>query len=376
MRKIIYALLTLLTITYLYSCKDMDGTYEEFIVPNGLKYPQKPDSLKVFAGYNKLRLSWLKPNDPSTSYAMVYWNNYHDSLRVEIDSNQDTIFVDVDNIGEVTLTFYVKTFDNQGNASIPSEVTGTSYGDNYLMGATDRTILSALRDAEFNGTITWNNKTKDLIYTEVRYRTNLGETKTAQISPDKKTLVLPDIKPGEFFEYRSVFLPPKGVDEVAREWKTSDKPFLYMYPRTTWTAEARNGNHPWGEMGGEPFRTLNGDLNTGWHSRVGTPLPQVLVVDMKEQLPVDNVIIYPPGPVNWRYMNNVEIYVSETPITPDAPQPSWGSPAAKILYLGEYPFVINFPAPKTGQYIAVVFLDSKTAPNSYISFMELEVYGY
>jgi len=100
----------------------------------------------------------------------------------------------------------------------------------------------------------------------------------------------------------------------------------------------------------------------------------VMVVDMKEQLPVDNVIIYPPGPTNWRYMNNVEIYVSETPITPDAPQPSWGSPVVKMQYLGGDRFLINFPAPKTGQYIAVVFLDSKS--NTYISFMELEVYGY
>lgn len=148
-----------------------------------------------------------------------------------------------------------------------------------------------------------------------------------------------------------------------------------MYPRTSWTAAARNGNHPWGDGGGgEPFRILDGLLNTGWHSRVGTPLPQVMVVDMKEQLPVDNVIIYPPGPTNWRYMNNVEIYVSETPITPDAPQPSWGSPVVKMQYLGGDRFLINFPAPKTGQYIAVVFLDSKS--NTYISFMELEVYGY
>ncbi len=375
MRKIIYTLLTLLTITYLYSCKDMDGTYEEFIVPNGLKYPQKPDSLKVFAGYNKLRLSWLKPKDPSITHAMVYWNNFHDSLKVEIDPTLDTIFVDVDNIGEATYTFFVKTFDKQGNASIPSEVTGTSYGDNYLMGATDRTILSALRDVDFEGTITWNNKTKDLVYSEVRYKTKTGETKTARIPAEEKILIIPDIKPGEFFEYRSVFLPPNGVDEVAREWRTSDKPFLYMYPRTSWTAAARNGNHPWGDGGGgEPFRILDGLLNTGWHSKVGTPLPQVMVVDMKEQLPVDNVIIYPPGPTNWRYMNNVEIYVSETPITPDAPQPSWGSPVVKMQYPGGDRFLINFPAPKTGQFIAVVFLDSKS--NTYISFMELEVYGY
>ncbi|MDR0395234.1 MAG: discoidin domain-containing protein, partial [Tannerella sp.] len=374
MKKIIYLLLVTLITGHISSCKDMDSVYEEFLVPNGLKYPQRPDSLKVFAGYNRLRLTWLGAKDPSITHAVVYWNNYLDSLKVDIDNDKDTLVVDVDNLGENTYTFYVKTFDKQGNASIPSEVTGTAYGDNYLMAATDRTIVSALRDENKNGTIVWGNKTSDLVYSEVRYTAISGETRTVRILPDESDLICPDIKPGELFEYRSVFLPPNGIDPAGREWVEFEKPFMYKYPRSGWSIEARNGNHAWNDGGGgQPALILDGNIATGWHSRTGTPLPQCVVVDMKESLEITHLIIYPPTTVGWRYLNNMEVYISDTPITPDAPQPSWGEPAAQVRYSGGESFTINFPAPITGQFLAIVFLDSTTS--TYISFMELEVFG-
>ena len=123
-----------------------------------------------------------------------------------------------------------------------------------------------------NDTIEWNTRTADLAYTEVvvcwcyedscerrtadltdtevRYKTNSGGTNTVKISPAERYLTCPDIKPGELFEYRSVFLPPKGIDFITREWLTSSKPFLYFYPRAAWTAEAKNGNHNWNDGGG------------------------------------------------------------------------------------------------------------------------------
>ena len=199
----------------------------------------------------------------------------------------------------------------------------TPYGDNYIISATDRTISSALRDDDYNGIITWNNKTKDLVYSEVRYKTSSGEEKIVRIQPDETILICPNIKPNEHFEYRSAFVPLQGIDTITREWRMYEKPFLYKYPRAGWSVAARNGNHPWGDGGGgEPELILDGNLATGWHSKVGSPLPQCIVVDMKQSLEIDNIIIYPPEPVNWRYLNNIEIYLSDVPINPDEPQPS------------------------------------------------------
>lgn len=375
MKKIIYFILGLFILGNIFSCKEMDDIYEEFIVPNGLTYPQKPDSLKVYAGYNKLRLYWLKAKDPSVVRAEVYGNNYHDTIKVDIPKEKDTIFVDIENLNEGTYTFHVKTFDEKNNASIPSEVTGTSYGDFYVMAATDRTIISAIRDDKNKATIEWGAKTTDLVYSEVRYTTTSNQTKTVRVSPEDKTSTCPDVKPGEFFEYRSVFLPQNGIDSVARDWVKYKTPFVYKYPRTGWTAEARNGNHDWGDGGGgQPSLVFDGNMATGWHSKVGTDLPQCFVVDMKESLFVDYITISPPSQTSWRYLKNIEVYISDKPITPDVPQPSWGSPVAKVQYTGVDNFNIHLDTPTKGQYIALVFLDSTASPH--ISFMEFEVYGY
>ena len=378
MKKIIYLLFVTLLIGSISSCKDMDGTYKEFLVPNGLKYPQKPDSLKVFAGYNKLRLTWLQAKDPSVVRAEIYWNNYLDTMKIDIPKNVDTIKIDIPNMNEGTYTFYVKTFDVENNASIPSEVTGTSYGANFLLSATDRTISSALRDETFNGTVTWNAKTSDLVYSEVRYQTASGQIKTVRAYPEDGTLKCPDIKVGAKFEYRSVFLPKNGIDSIGRDWITFDKPFMYKYPRNTWTAVAKNGNHDWGDGGGgQPALIFDGNTATGWHSKVGTSFPQCIVADMKQQLIVDNITIYPPAPTNWRYLKNIKIYLTDDPINPnDANLTTILSPIipiAEVLYPGGASFSIELTTPKTGQYMTLLFPDGTAA---YISFMELEVYGY
>jgi hypothetical protein len=376
MKKIIYLILTAVIVAgYFSSCKDMDSTYRDFIVPNGKTYPQKPDSLKIYSGFNRLRLTWLKAKDPSVVRAEIYWNNYLDTLKIDIPDNENTVVVDIDGLDESTYTFYVKTFDEDGNSSIPVEVSGTTYGENYKISATDRTVASALRDENYNGIITWNNKTAGLIYTEVRYTTASNRTEIIRVLPDEFSSTCWNIKSGELFEYRSVFLPPKGIDTVKREWITHDISFLYRYPTAEWTVASRNGSFEWwGEYGGSTMHMFDNNINTGWHSSLDAPLPQCLVVDMKQSLRIHHIIMYPPTTVDWRYWNNIEIYLSDMQIIPDIPQPLWGEAIAKVQYPGGSSFTVEFPSVPSGQYLVLVFLDSKTS--TYINLMEFEVYGY
>lgn len=356
------------------SCKQMDSEYKDFVVPNGLTYPQKADSLQAFAGFNKLRLKWLKPKSPTVKYAYVYWNNYRDSLKIDFLDNQDTISVDIMDLEETSYSFYIKNYDQDGNASIPVEITATPYGENYLVSAADRQYGSALRNDQKTGTITWNVKTPDLVHTEIRYTAGDGSLKTVLVEPAAMLTSLPDIMPGKTFEYRSVFLPAKGLDQVARAWKTSDSPFLYRYPRTNWTAAARNGNHDWGDGGGgQAYLLLDGKINTGWHSKVGAPLPQTVQFDMQVNQLLYQLILYPPSTISWRYLNKLDVYLSQTGFVGDEPIESWGKPITRVTYSGGDNFKINLEKPATARYVALVFTDSKNG--TFISFMEFEAYG-
>jgi len=356
------------------ACKEMDSEYKEFVVPDGHVYPQRADSLKVYSGINRLQLRWLKPKSPTVKYAMVYWNNYTDSMKVDWPSSADTVVADIPKLTENSYTVYIKNFDLQGNVSMPNEITGTPYGENYLVSALDRKIVTAERSETRVGQINWGVKTPDLVYNEVRYVTSDGSKKTLRANYDQNVLNLPDIKIGEFFEYRSLFLPQNGIDTVARNWKVSDKPFLYKLPRSKWTATSRGGNHNWGGSGGSPNYLFDGDTQTGWHSKPGTGLPQVLVVDMKESSVIDNIVITLTDRQDWRYLNKMEVYLSDTMLSAEEPTAAWGKPIATTTYDGSNPFKVQFEKAKTGRYLALVFPDSKV--ETYISFMELEAYGY
>jgi len=363
-----------------YSCKEQDSVYEEFLVPNGHTYPQKPDSLQAFAGYERLRITWRRAADPTVERAIVYWNNYTDSIVVDIDRTDETIAVDIDNLRETTYTVYVKTIDHKGNMSIPSQTTGTPYGPNYILSATDRSVSRAVRNDELVGTVTWGSRTTDLLYSEIRYKTASSggaETNTVRVYPETASVICPDILPGEKYETRSVFQPPKGIDLVERDWQESEFPFLYLYPRTGWTATAKGGNHAWGDGGGgQPNLIFDGNMNTGWHSNTNTALPQCIAVDMKAPKEINSIIIYPhPNTIEWRYINNVDLYLSLDTLKNVTPQPAEALAVSLTDTWKAASITFTPPTGTTAQFAALVFKDSKSG-YSYISFMEFEVYGY
>jgi hypothetical protein len=195
MKKIIYLMMIVFAAGYVFSCKEMDSTYKEFLVPNGLTYPQKPDSLKVYTGYNKLRLTWLKAKDPSVVRAMIYWNNYTDSLEVNLrDNSDDIISVDIPVPDENTYTFQVKTFDVDGNASIPSEVSGAAVGKEFRAQFKNRDIVSAIFSYGNGLTITWGDVPDYSDSCILTYTNIAGKTVTFSVSSSDAVTVIADWK--------------------------------------------------------------------------------------------------------------------------------------------------------------------------------------
>jgi hypothetical protein len=97
---------------------------------------------------------------------------------------------------------------------------------------------------------------------------------------------------------------------------------------------------------------------------------------MKQPLSIHHITLRPAVNAGWCYWKDIEIYFSNTRITPDVPQASWGTPVVKMQYPGPRgsDFIINFSDSPSTQYVVIVFLTSLT--NSYINIMEFEVYGY
>jgi hypothetical protein len=188
---------------------------------------------------------------------------------------------------------------------------------------------------------------------------------------------IPDFDSGPL-SYRTLYLSRGGRDTLQSPL-TNFTGSIYSSDKldlTGWTAESRNGTHGWGEYGGEAYRAFDGDLNTGWHSKTGTPLPQCLVVDMKESISIHHIVLWhlPNGLANnWIYFITIEVYLSDTPVVPDVYQSSWGTPAAVYVWPGGFDGItIELNPNSRGRYLILYFPNSKS--NTYISFAEMEVY--
>ncbi len=375
MNKWIYILFVIGFGICLSSCKDQDEVYKEFVCMGGHVYPQKADSLKVLAGYNRLKLTWQKAKDPSVVRAMVYWNHYTDSLELDLTNSPDLVELNIPNLEEGTYTFDVKTYDKVGNESIISEASGTVYGANYKLSLNERKVNSATRDKNLVGTIGWGVTTADLLYTEVRYKNNSDSYSSVIVNMEDEETELPNIKPGEKFEYRSYYLPKNGIDTVYLDWTTSEAPFSYEIDRSKWTAVAQ-ANHAWGNAGGTPMHLLDGSMTTGWHTNTKNKPPHILIIDTKVIQPLTSVVLKDQATVGYRYMKDVNVYVSIKELVITDQISSWGTPVASANCPKNIQFhEIKLPEGTEGRYIALVFPNSLNK-NGYISFMEFVAFGY
>ncbi|GAP71407.1 hypothetical protein SAMD00024442_115_4 [Candidatus Symbiothrix dinenymphae] len=355
----------------MYACSDMNDLSDKFFERGETVYAATVDALECRAGHNRILIA-LTIKTQKIETVRVYWNNNQDSTDVHIGSKSGYYTAILENMPENSYLFTLISFDKKGNRSLVTEVEGYSVDSVYLANSVSRKIANATRDMARTGTITWYTKmSEDLVYSEVKYKTPSGDFRVERIDADSPTLACPDIKPGEIFEYRSVFLPANGVDSLAGEWQSYNTPFIYQYPRTGWTADARSSHN----VGGwdPPASMFDGLANTGWNSLAPSPLPQCFVVDMQESLPIHHIeLMRDPGNTFYK---DIEVYLSETPITPDVYQPAWGAPAVAVeITSNERVCPIYLPSGSAGRYIVCYFPTSNL--DTYIYCREFNVFGY
>jgi hypothetical protein len=390
MKKIVYLLLILIAAVSLFSCAgDMDSTYKQFVVPNGINYPQRVDDLEIVFGESRVKLTWTKPIDPKVAKTMVFWNNYADTFLVNVPAEGQIVTCIIDNLPEGNYTFQVKTFDSEGNSSISNDISGKVLGANYRAGLTARTIKSATI-TEPDGTVGFvdcGSATLDLIYTEIRYKNNSDEIVTLQLPASVINTTLPDVKRGEYFEFRSVFYPKNALDTFYLAWEQHE-PFLNKMSKARWTATVDSFLDNWGDgkggspRGGVAATIVDNDVTSGWHSatsgsfdastnKAQNALPHWVVVDMGGVQEMRFIELYIRAP--YLYARTIRVYVADSPVRTD-----WEKPENLIIEL-EFPTIGNstlaeIPNPKQGQYLIVFFPNSRSS--YYMSLFEINGYGW
>lgn len=193
---------------YLISCSKMDASYKDYVVPNGISYVGKADSIMVNSGRRRVRISWLRGTDPNATRAVIYWNNRADSITVPITGEKptDTISVIIDHLAENPYTFQIYTFDQYGHASIKVDALGHSYDSLYesrLLARLADTVIQQGDDA----VVKWFAADATSFASEIKYTDIHGAIHRFTVPTDLDSTLLKDFKFGTSLVFRSLYKP-------------------------------------------------------------------------------------------------------------------------------------------------------------------------
>lgn len=294
MKKTFYLLLVFFCSVSYYSCKKMDDTFKEFVVPGGIIYPGKATAPIAYPGKNRVMLSWQKGTDPNVSKARIYWNNFTESIDVNVDPEDKIINVVIEELKEQSYTFTIVTYDFEGNKSVSVEINCDVFGEHYASGLVNRVVELSDLDSDGRLILQMNNAAilNGAIYTEFYY-TNISEEEIIKKVPAELLVdTLFDYKRGTSYKHRTVFIPDSGsIDYFFTEFIVV-KEISQKLQKSSWIATASSYEMTGQLPNGSPYKVIDDDLSTFWHSRhtsSPTGYPHWLAVDLQQNVVLTKV---------------------------------------------------------------------------------------
>lgn len=365
-----YSIVLFITAFAFTGCKKMDSNYKQFIVPGGLTYTGKVNSPMAYAGHNRIKISWLRGSDPNVTRAMIYWDNYADSLEVMIPPTGDTISVIINNLPEKSYSFLIKTFDEKGISSIPVELLSGSFGEKYQAQLLNRPVNGTVIDETGKITIQWGNAdiSSGAFASEVKYTDILGNIKIASFPADTATSSISDFQSGSRYQYRTMFKPDSmSIDNFYTDFADCED---FTIDKTAWKIAGFSDQYS--EDNGVKYIIDGINLATRWHTD-GSAYPHWATIDMGAVRTITKFGVWrttrdtPRGDV--RAPIRIQFLISMDNVT-------WtdlGSFDFNNLSNDEQNFTM--PASSTGRYFKFVGLVGPTGNNQYMTLGEISAYG-
>lgn len=210
-------ILTIAALCIITACGKNDLAYKDFAPEGEIVYPGKADSVKVYPGNNRAKLTWLLKTDSRITKCRVYWNQHQDSLEVAVTRTDgvDTISVMLNNMAEGPYSFDVYSYNAKGNASIKANATGDVYGAFYTGNLVNRLFKKAVYSAG-KTRIEWVVADPRSFGLRLRYKDLAGVTQTLQVPSSELITNIPANVLNNELEYETLYLPvPNAIDIFA-----------------------------------------------------------------------------------------------------------------------------------------------------------------
>ncbi|MFB2117793.1 DUF4998 domain-containing protein [Parapedobacter sp. 2B3] len=308
------------------SCDSPSDIYKDYVVPNGLIYPGPAQNPIVYPGNNRIKLSWLRGTDPRIQKARIFWNNYTDSVELPVTADMDTVSHIIDAISENTYSFMIHTYDDEGNKSIPIEIMGTVYGDNYQGMLTNRLLKSTYYDGQ-DLTLNWGTVESSEVGVQLNWTDLNGDSQTTDVDTLETETLLPNFNIDKPLAYRTAHKPDSLAIDVfqATTVETMIDPVL-LIPKATWAEKLLpgdveiNGSYPLA-------RFWDGNTTNFMHTADPAAVPSTFTWDLGLKAKLDRMRLWPRNSNDDRWNRGhprvFEIYGSLDPNPDGSLDGSW-----------------------------------------------------
>ena len=219
--KLIHNVIRLIAVaTLLVSCGSMDEIYQEFLEGGNEVLLSKLEGFEAYSGVGRVKFVISPQQDPRVKGVHFSWDNGSQGKDVALDPEEENEII-LDGISEGSHIFYLNAVDNNGHKSLNSSVTVTSWGDQFMSGATPSEVLSVARNSEGRCFFQISHSSSPFYqYMELIYTDTSGTEKVIQLDRTTKSLFIDDLS-GNSYAYRSVFLPSEDCFEKMTSEKVS-----------------------------------------------------------------------------------------------------------------------------------------------------------
>ena len=190
------------------ACTDMDE-YKKISGDEEIVYPGKIEEAIVYTGDGRVVVEGLCKSDPKIVSCRVYWGLGSEYVEVPVDMSGGPFRVRREiALPENSYNFDIYTYDAEGNRSIPVNVTGKSYGEQYKASLTNRLVKSfTLQDGQ--AVIEWwdIDATQGPYATEVVYTDKQHAVVEKLVPVEEKKTVLEDYDMATAVEYTTLYRP-------------------------------------------------------------------------------------------------------------------------------------------------------------------------
>jgi hypothetical protein len=317
--KKLYIIFIAVSAVFATSCSGMLDDIQSYLDKGEKIYVGKLDSVKIFSGQNRLKITGFMPYGMTQKKCVLNWidpmgeTGSKDYPIERVSPNEQFEFI-IDDLLEGQYDFQIYTYDAMNNRSVRVDVGGYSYGEAYESILVNRNISSMSMD-DGGGAINWLAPANGLIRSEIRYTDKKGTVRNVSVAAGENRVYCPDAPGKGEFEYRSVYLPEKlSIDEFYTAWNSASFPYLFgEVDRSRWSVVYYNSSDP---SEGAPGNIIDNNKDSYWHSDYHNPTnyPYTFVIDMQEQVWIGEIGAQTRQ--NVYYTKGVEFYTQDSYTTP------------------------------------------------------------